>query len=76
LLGLPAFGLIIVGLYIGNAAAVVLCVALAVIYFVVLSLIQSALQSIFQAAVYLYARNQTAPAGFESDMLAGALRSK
>ena len=76
LLGLPAFGLIIVGLFIGNAAAVVLCVALAIIYFVVLSLIQSALQSIFQAAVYLYARNQAAPAGFESDMLAGALRSK
>jgi len=41
LLGLPAFGLIIVGLYIGHAAAVVLCVALAIIYFVVLSLIQS-----------------------------------
>jgi len=51
-------------------------VALAVVYFVVLALIQSALQSIFQAAVYLYAYNGTAPAGFESDTLASALRSK
>ena len=76
LLGLPAFVLVMVGLFIGNTAALVLCVALAVSYLVTLSLIQSALQSIFQAAVYLYARNQTAPAGFESNMLAGALRSK
>jgi hypothetical protein len=75
-LGLPAFGLIIFGLFIGNTAALVLCVALAVIYLVALSLIQSALQSIFQAAVYLYAHNETAPAGFESGMLANALRSK
>jgi hypothetical protein len=75
-LGLPAFGLIIFGLFIGNTVALVLCVVLAAIYLVALSLIQSALQSIFQAAVYLYAHNETAPAGFESDMLASALRSK
>jgi len=76
LLGLPGFGLIAVGVFSGSTAGLVFCIALAVMYLVALSLIQSALQSIFQAAVYLYARNQTAPAGFESDLLAGALRSK
>ena len=76
LLFIPAFALVVIGVVSGSAAAMVICVALAVIYFIVLSLVQSALQSIFQAAVYLYAHNGTAPAGFESDMLASALRPK
>jgi len=53
-----AFGLIIGWFVYRHAAAVVLCVALAIIYFVVLSLIQFAAAKYFQAAVYLYARNQ------------------
>ncbi|HXI82711.1 MAG TPA: DUF6159 family protein [Verrucomicrobiae bacterium] len=76
LLGLPAFGFIIVALFLGSATALVLSIAFAVVWLMALSLVQSALQSIFQAAVYLYARNRMAPAGFESDMLASALRSK
>jgi hypothetical protein len=76
LLGIPAFGLIVLGIILGSTAAIVMCVALAVVYFIVLALIQSALQSIFQAAVYLYAYNGAAPVGFESDVLASALRTK
>jgi hypothetical protein len=76
LLFIPAFALVIVGFVSGSTAAIVVCVTVAVIYFITLSLIQSALQSIFQAAVYLYAYNGAAPAGFETNVLAGALRPK
>jgi len=77
LLSLPALAMIIIAIVLGNAAVILLSIALAVGYLIVLSLIQSALQSIFQAAVYLYAYNNgMAPEGFDPDLLAGAMRSK
>ena len=77
ILSLPALAMIIIAIVLGNAAVILLSIALAVGYLIVLSLIQSALQSIFQAAVYLYAYNNgMAPEGFDPDLLAGAMRSK
>ena len=76
ILMLPAIGLVVFGYLSGSAVALIACVALAVVYLLALSLVQSALQSIFQAAVYLYARDGSEPAGFSTDMLSGALRPK
>ena len=52
------------------------CIILAVIYLITVALIQSALQAIFQAAVYLYAREGEAPAGFEPELLADTKTQK
>ena len=43
------------------------------IYLLILVLVQSALAAIFQAALYLYAREGRAPAGFSETALAGAM---
>jgi len=75
LLAIPAFALIILGFYLGGAAAITACVGLAVIYLIVLALVQSALQAIFQTALYLYARDGQVPEGFHAEVLEGALRS-
>ncbi|HUK83392.1 MAG TPA: DUF6159 family protein [Verrucomicrobiae bacterium] len=76
LLLLPAVGLFALGILSGSGVTLVLCILLAGVYVLALSLVQSALQSIFQAAVYLYARDGTEPAGFSSDLLASAMRTK
>ena len=74
LLALPAVGLIILGFTLGSTIALVACVGLAVVYLILLSLIHSALQAIFQTALYLYARDGVAPAGFQSEVLATAFK--
>jgi len=76
LLMLPAVLLVVLGFVTHSAVVIFACIGFLVIYLVALSLIQSALQSIFQAAVYLYARNATAPEGFSADLLSGAMRPK
>jgi hypothetical protein len=77
LLTLPVFALIIGAILLGNISVLMVSIGLAVVYLIVLTLVQSALQSIFQAAVYLYAYNNgMAPEGFDSDLLASALRVK
>ena len=77
LLTLPAVALIVGAILIGNISEMMLSIGLAVGYLIALTLVQSALQSIFQAAVYLYAYNDgMAPEGFDSDLLANALRTK
>ena len=73
LLGIPAFALILLGVFAGSTTALVACITLAVLYLIVLALIQSALQSIFQAALYLYARDGQVPEGFRAEVLSGAL---
>ena len=73
LLGIPAFALILLGVFAGSMTALVACITLAVLYLIVLALIQSALQSIFQAALYLYARDGQVPEGFRAEVLGGAL---
>src|SRR5262249_46206205 len=67
LLGIPAYALVVLGIFSGNAAALFACLALAALYLIVLALVQSALQSIFQAALYLYARSGQVPEGFQAE---------
>lgn len=50
-------------------------IALGALYLIGVSLVQSTLQTIFQAAVYLYARDGRAPAGFPEDQLGMAMHS-
>jgi len=58
-------------------AAVMLVVgAILVVYLVALALVQSTLQTIYQVAIYLYAANGEAPAGFDSQLVAGAFRER
>jgi hypothetical protein len=80
LLSIPAFALVAAGFYLGVVAhsipLAVLCVSLAVAYLITLSLIQSALQAIFQAAVYLYARDQQAPQGFPVTLLRNSMERR
>jgi hypothetical protein len=80
LLSIPAFALVAAGFYLGVVAhsipLAVLCVSLAVAYLITLSLIQSALQAIFQAAVYLYARDQQAPQGFPVTLLRDSMERR
>jgi hypothetical protein len=73
LLGIPAFGLIILGFFLGSTIGLVACIALAAIYLIVLALVQSALQAIFQTALYLYARDGRVPEGFRAEVLGNAL---
>jgi hypothetical protein len=46
------------------------------IYMLVLMLVQSTLQTIFQVAIYKYAADGAAPAGFDGDLIAEAFRVK
>ncbi len=73
LLGIPAFALVLLGIFSGSVAATVACIGLAVIYLILLALVQSALQAIFQAAVFLYARDGQVPEGFQADLLGNAM---
>ncbi len=73
LLAIPAFALIVLGFFLGNAVAMIACIVLAVIYLIALALVQSALQAIFQTALYLYARDGQVPEGFRAEVLGSAL---
>jgi hypothetical protein len=75
-LSLPAIALIVLSIFSGSAALIVLCVTVAVLFLLVLALVQSALQSIFQAAVCLFARDGTEPGGFSGELLAAAMRTR
>jgi hypothetical protein len=75
-LAIPAFLLILLAVFSGSLAVIILSVALAVIYLLILGLVQSALQSIFQAALFLYARDGQVPAGFEAELLGNAMASR
>ena len=69
LLNIPAFAIIALGIFSGSMVTLIVCVIAGVIYLVIIALIQSALQAIFQAALYLYARQGEAPAGFGRGLL-------
>ena len=51
-------------------------VAILAVYLVALALVQSTLQTIYQVAIYLYAANGEAPAGFDNQLVAEAFRDK
>ena len=78
LLGIPGIALLIFGIMalagggVGAALAVLL-IAAGILYIILLGLIQSALQVIFQAALYLYAKDGQAPAGFNQNTLGNAM---
>jgi len=76
LLNIPAIILVVLGFLSESTVILITCIILAVIYLILIALIQSALQAIFQAAVYLYAREGEAPAGFEPDLLADSMVQK
>ena len=75
LLAIPGIGIIAAGFFIGGKAILVF-IGLGILYFIILGLIQSTLQAIFQAAVYLYAREGAVGAGFDENMLKGAMRTR
>lgn len=60
----------------GGREVFVVVAALLVVWMVALALVQSTLQTIYQAAIYLYAANGQAPAGFDSRLVAEAFREK
>jgi hypothetical protein len=74
--GIVPVGLVILATMTGSQpatdAALVVCVA----YMIVAALVQSTLQAIYQAAVYRYARNGSAPEGFAPELLAGSFRRR
>jgi hypothetical protein len=76
LLALPAILLAVGVCFTGNPVAMAGGIGIAVLYFILLALIQSALQSIFQTAIYLYARNNEVPAGFQEELLRTAVVSR
>jgi hypothetical protein len=71
----PAMILFFMAIQAGKVALLVLTVIL-VVYLVALGLVQSTLQTIYQVAIYLYAANGEAPAGFDNQLVANAFREK
>ncbi len=69
LLALPAVLLIVAGIAAGSVTLIVLGVLGAIL----IALAQSALQGIFQAALYLYMRDGTAPDGFDAGELQASI---
>jgi hypothetical protein len=76
LLMLPAVGIVALGFLSKSAVIIGACIVIAVIYAVILSLIQSTLGVIFQTALYYYADTGSAPLGFDTAALNGAVRQK
>jgi hypothetical protein len=74
LLALPALGVLILGGMMHNIVALAVCAGIAFVYWILLSLINSTLRVIFETALYLYARDGVAPAGFDAEALGAALR--
>jgi hypothetical protein len=80
LLCLPAFVLIAVGIFAGNAAQSVVLgaviVGLAILWIIAVAIITSTLQQVFLAGVYMYAAEGVVPNGFSEDSLRSAFRRK
>lgn len=75
LLSIPGIAAIIFGFFTiaKSAALAVVLIAVGVAYMILVGLIQATLQGIFQAALYLYAKEGTAPAGFAASDLGAAM---
>ena len=71
-----AFGLLMLAANTGSRIATVSVVALGVAAVLLLSIVQAALHGIYAAAVYRYAEEGDAGAGFERTLLANAFRLK
>jgi len=76
LLGIvPVAVVVLVGSII-NPVTLVVIVPAVVIYLIALALAQSALQTIYQVAIYRYAADGKAPAGFDEQLIAESFRVK
>jgi hypothetical protein len=73
---LLAFGLLMLASSTGSRVAVVTVIALGVAVVLLLSIVQAALHGIYAAAVYRYAEEGDAGAGFEKTLLADSFRLK
>jgi hypothetical protein len=80
LLSLVGFAILGAGGYLanatGNAGIMVIAVLLAVVYFIGLILVSSVMTPVFQAALYVYAKEGTAPGSFGEGLLKGAFHPK
>jgi hypothetical protein len=76
LLFLPAILIVVLGVLSQSVPVIITCIVIAIVYTLVLSLVQSTLGVIFQMALYYYADNGEAPAGFDTQMLQSSVRQK
>lgn len=73
LLGIPIF---VVAFSSGSVAMIVLAIGLVVLLLAIIGLLSSLLSGIYQAALYLYATENTVSAFFDADMIEGAFKEK
>lgn len=73
--GVPV-GLFVLVAWTGSGATIATVIVVGAIYLIGLALVQSTLQAIFQAAVYHYAVEGTAPSGFDTELLEGSFRKR
>lgn len=71
----PAMVVFFLVLHAGPAVLITVA-AILIVWLVALALVQSTLQTIYQAAIYCYAANGEAPAGFDNQLVAEAFREK
>lgn len=76
LLGIVPVGLFVLVAWTGSGATIATVIVVGAIYLIGLALVQSTLQAIFQAAVYHYAVEGTAPSGFDTELLEGSFRKR
>jgi hypothetical protein len=78
LLAIPGIAGIVISVMLGQGNPPLLYggLGLSILYLVTLSTVQSVLQTIFQTALFMYARDGRAPAGFADEMLGSALVKK
>jgi uncharacterized protein DUF6159/uncharacterized protein DUF4339 len=74
----PGFVMIAAGLFLGSQSSFVggAMIAGGFLYFIVMVLVQSALRVVYQTALYYYAHDGIAPAGFSQEALAGSIAVK
>ncbi|MBN1124310.1 MAG: hypothetical protein JXA82_04825 [Sedimentisphaerales bacterium] len=76
LLFLPALLIVGLGAISQSTTILIACIVIAVLYVIILSLIQSTLQVVFQTALYFYAKNGTAPLGFDNEVFQEAFHQR
>ena len=76
LLAIPGIGLFVLGVTAGSVVLTPILIVAGVLYLILLGLVQSTLQTIFQAAVYLYAKDGRAPAGFDEGALSASMHPR
>lgn len=76
LLGILPVGLVMLVALTGSGVAIGTAIALSAVYLIALALVQSTLQTIYNAAIYRYAVDGSAPSGFDTDSLSQSFRRK